>query len=616
MQVGITINIVNYFPSDFNFSEFNFIFIYDTKQIDKGITYLKKNNIFHKLFLPGKKDVKYSVRMFKNESLIGLSEFIIPFSVFHKKQSNYEKAITIQMTDTLKKLIFGSSTTNNQIKINIHSSLQYIDGPLKERSLKKNHSNLNEDIYEKKLINTLKGREPKLNRLICFKSEFHNHSISNRKDNTVNISNRNIPKNSKIMKNQRSNPFPHTQIASPKRVMHNAPSTELKKHMNLNLNINSNTGGNSKILYEKNNKIINEELNEANIEEEDQNDNSVIDKDLEKDEQYNNKDKKVFEFIDNLVKENPLSEIDNKKDIGEMIMYTKDIITQLLEYQIKYYDILKKSVDMNHKLNELLLKYNEKYRLIIKKMNKLNEENNTHDMKNELIINNNQNDKNNINEIINMKNKELDIFKDIYKIQNDIDNSTTLDNNNNVQLTILLNALQKIITKYGPLNELITVKNASEKEIGDLNHILNKYKEKLDINQSNINTKENIDLAKLISENQNQNDDGNYNKLKTMEYVLSEYPDELDLALNKHLKNIYSNNRKLQKILFKRIGKNIYEYGTQKIIIKKEDNIIKVRYGGIFCTLEKYIETNSSNEYAKKTLSYRKNSKKLTNKSK
>ena len=390
--------------------------------------------------------------------------------------------------------------------------------------------------------------------------------------------------------------------------------------MNLNLNIKSNTGGNSKILYEKNeknNKIINEELNEVNIEEEDQNDNSVIDQDLEKEEEYNNKDKKVFEFIDNLVKENPLSELDNKKDMGEMIMYTKDIISQLLEYQIKYYDILKKSVDMNHKLNELLLKYNEKYRLIIKKMNKLNEENNTHDMKNELFISNNQNDKSNINVIIPMKNKELDIFKEIYKIQNDIDNSAPLDNNNNnnnMQLTILLNALQKVITKYGPLNELITVKNSSEKEIGDLNHILNKYKEKLDINQSNINTKENVDLANLISENQNYDD--NNNKSTTMEYVLSDYPDELDMALNKHLKNIYSNNKKVQKILFKRIGKNIYEYGTQKIIVKKEDNIIKVRYGGIFCTLEKYIETNSSNEYAKKTLSYRKNSKKFTNKTK
>ena len=623
MQVGITINIVEYFPSDFDFSEFNFIFIYDTKQVDKNITYLKKNNIYHKLFLPGKKDVKYSVRMSKNESLIGLAEYIIPFSVFHKKQSNYEKIVMVQMTDSLKKLIFGSSTSNNQIKINIHSSLQYLGGPLKEKSLRKNKSNVNHRLYEKKLINTLKEREPKSNRLISFKSEFNNHSVNNRKD-FENISNRNLQKQAKTtLKSQRSNPFPHTQFSSPKRP-HNIPATELKKHMNLNMDINMNTNGNLKNNYE-NNKIIDEELNEENINEEDPNDNSVIDKDLEKDEQYKDKDKKIFEFIDNLIKENPLSELDNKKDIGEMIMYTKDIISQLLEYQINYYDILKKKVDMNHKFNELFLKYNEKYRLIMKKLNKLNEKNNKHDMKNELVIDKNENEKNNINEIINMKNKELDIFKDIYKINTDIDksNGNTIDNSNNsnnIQLKILLNALQKIITKYGSLDELITVKNSSEKEVGDLNYILNKYKDQLDISNYsksvNVLTKENVDLNNLISEN--QNDDGNNNNKNRakMEYVLSDYPDELDMALNKNLKTIYNNNKKAQKILFKRIGKNIYEYGTQRIIIKKEDNIIKVRYGGIFCTLERYIDNNSNNEYSKKTLSYRKNSKKLMNKSK
>ena len=325
------------------------------------------------------------------------------------------------MTDSLKKLIFGSSTSNNQIKINIHSSLQYLGGPLKEKSLRKNKSNVNHGLYEKKLINTLKEREPKSNRLISFKSEFNNHSVNNRKD-IENISNRNLQKQAKTtLKSQRSNPFPHTQFSSPKRP-HNIPATELKKHMNLNMDVNINTNGNSKNNYE-NNKIIDEELNEENINEEDPNDNSVIDKDLEKDEQYKDKDKKVFDFIDNLIKENPLSELDNKKDIGEMIMYTKDIISQLLEYQIKYYDILKKRVDMNHKFNELFLKYNEKYRLIMKKLNKLNEKNNKHDMKNELVVDKNENEKNNINEIINMKNKELDIFKDIYKINIDIDKS-------------------------------------------------------------------------------------------------------------------------------------------------------------------------------------------------
>ena len=392
MQVGITINIVDYFPIDFDFSDFSFIFIYETKQIDKEITYLKKNNIFHKLYIPSKKDIKYSVRMLKNDSLIGLSEFTIPFSVFHKKQTNYEKIVLIQMTDSLKKLIFGSSISNNQIKINIHSSLQYLDGPLKEKSLRKNKSNINNEIYEKKLINTIKEREPKSNRVSNFKLEYNNHSTSNNRKDGINISNRNLQKNYKIsIKSQRSNPFPHTQVSSPKRHLHNIPSTELKKHTNLNINTNSNI--NYHVIQDS--KDVEEEIDEANINDEDPNDKSLIDKDLETEEQYG--DKKLYEFIDSLIKENPLSELENKKDMGEMIIYTRDIISQLLDYQIKFYETLKKSVDMNHKLNELLLKYNEKYRYIIKKMNKLKEENNTHDMKNEIIMNNNKNDKNNIN---------------------------------------------------------------------------------------------------------------------------------------------------------------------------------------------------------------------------
>lgn len=613
MQVGITINIVDYFPNDFDFSDFNFIFIYETKQIDKEITYLKKNNIYHKLFIPGKKDIKYSVRMLRNDSLIGLSEFTIPFSVFHKKQTNYEKNVLIQMTDSLKKLIFGSSISNNQIKINIHSSLQYLDGPFKEKSLRKNKSNVNNEIYEKKLINTIKEREPKSNRVTNFKLEYNNLSTSNNRKDGINILKRNLQKNYKItIKDQCSNPFPHTQVSSPKRHLHNIPSTELKKHINLNLNTNANI--NYHVI--KDSKDVEEEIDETNINDEDPNDKSLIDKDIETEEQYG--DKKLYEFIDSLIKENPLSELDNKKDMGEMIIYTQDIISQLLDYQIKFYETLKKSIDMNHKLNELLLKYNEKYRYIIKKMNKLKEKSNTHDMKNEIIINNNKNDKNNINEIINIKNKELDIFKDIYKIPiegNEIIDLNSKDNNS-MQLNILLNALQKISSKYGPLNELMTAKNSTENEIGDLNHILNKYKEHFTINKSNsveiINITENVDLNNLNNEYQNETE---YNN-KGMEYVLSDNPDELDKVLNRNLRNIYNNNKKLPKVLFKRIGKNTYEYGTQKVLIKREDTNIKVRYGGIFSTLDRFIDTNSMTEYGKKTQTHRNNSKKLTNISK
>ena len=607
MHIGITINIIDYFPKDFDFAGYNFIFIYETKQVDKEISYLKKNNIYHKLFMPSKRDIKYSIRMIRNDSLIGLSEYIIPFSSLHKNDTNYEKICPITMTDSLKKLIFGSSTSSNQIKINIHSSLKYFGNQslIKEKSLRKNKSNINKEIYDTKILNTGKEKEPKSNRVIFnFKSELNNNSISIRKDKN-NISNRNILKNRKIyMTNQNSTPFPYTQVVSPKKyLLYNIPGTELKKIPKIQ-NVNTNN---------EFHKIKNteEEITENNLNDEDPNDRSKIDRDLENEEKYG--DKKLYEFINNLIKENPLEELDNKKDIGEMIIYTKDIISQLLEYQIKFYEVLKKSSDLNHKFNELLIKYNEKFRLTMKKINKLNEEMNIHDMKCDIILNKYKKERNDINEMITLKNKELDIFKDIYKIQDDEENFNTLnsDTSNNIKLKILLNFIQKITSKYGPLHNLITPKNSSDNEIKNLNYILNKYKEELSLNKKkeksdNIRNKEEIII--------NINDDKDFkNETDGLEYVLSDNPDELDKILNKNLKNIY-NNKKVSKIIFKRIGKNSYEYGSRKVLIKRDDENVKVRLGGLFASLDKFIESNSSIEYVKQNLNQKKLSNNITNK--
>ena len=621
MQVGITINIVDYLPSDFDFTGFNFIFIYDSKLIDKEISYLKRNNIYHKLYIPNKRDIKYSVRMNRNESLIGICEFIIPFSILHKKESYYEKCCLLTITDSLKKSLFGSSVQNNQIKITIHSSINYINGniPLKDKPLRKNKSNVNKDIYEYKILNTGKGNEPRLNRIYTIKPEINNNSLSIKKERN-NVSNRNILKSHKIyFNNQNSNPFPRTQVVSPKKyLLYNIPATELKKNSNINLNSELKKMNNTAEEEE-------EELTEADLNQEDPNDISRIDKDLENEEKFG--DKKLFEFINNLIKDNPLSELDNKKDIGEMIIYTRDIISQLLDYQIKFYDTLKKSVEMNHKFNELLLKYNEKYRYIIKKMNKLNEERNTYDIKSDIIINNNINEKNDINEMINLKNKELEIFKDIYKIQDEenIDILNT-DNNNDMKLKILINALQKMSSKYGPLNDLITKNNSSESQIQNLNYILDKYKKELNINinlninkqkSNTINIKEDITIN---DENPIDNKKNNINKNgnEGLEYVLSDNPDELDKVLNKNLKNIYSTNKKISKGIFKRTGKNTYELGGKKVLIKRDDNNIKIRLGGLFTSLDKFIESNSPNDFVKKNsnLNKRKLSYKLTNKNK
>ena len=42
-----------------------------------------------------------------------------------------------------------------------------------------------------------------------------------------------------------------------------------------------------------------------------------------------------------------------------MVKYTKDIISQLLSYQKMYFDRINNTINKNHKLKILLIKYNE-----------------------------------------------------------------------------------------------------------------------------------------------------------------------------------------------------------------------------------------------------------------
>ena len=106
-------------------------------------------------------------------------------------------------------------------------------------------------------------------------------------------------------------------------------------------------------------------------------------------------------------------------DPYEMTNYTKNIINELLNYQLNYYNILTNSVNLNKKFNELLIKYNEKYRLTQKKINKLEEENSKNEIQNELITDIQRNDFNNLKRLIPLKQSELDLYKEMYSINLD-----------------------------------------------------------------------------------------------------------------------------------------------------------------------------------------------------
>ena len=123
--VGITIEILEYFPQNFNFENFSFIFSSESRDFEKEISYINKNAIFQKISLP-KKNLKYSIKITKNNSLVGISDYIIPSNIFNKKETTFEKMCPITMTDSIRRLVFGNAAPNS-LKICIRSTLQYLE---------------------------------------------------------------------------------------------------------------------------------------------------------------------------------------------------------------------------------------------------------------------------------------------------------------------------------------------------------------------------------------------------------------------------------------------------------------------------------------------------------
>ena len=123
-QAIVTFDIIEYLPSDFNFDNFSFIICSEARDFEQEISYLNKNQITHKATL-NKRELKYSIKTTKNSSLIGISDLTIPSSILSKRENIYDKTCPINMSDSVKRVIFGNTSPSNSIKINIHITLQY-----------------------------------------------------------------------------------------------------------------------------------------------------------------------------------------------------------------------------------------------------------------------------------------------------------------------------------------------------------------------------------------------------------------------------------------------------------------------------------------------------------
>ena len=219
-QITLTFSISDYFPQNFNFNSFSFIISSESREFEQEISYSSKNKISHKFFLQ-KKDLKYSIKVTKNNSLIGISNITIPFSFLQKKEKNYKKICNINMTDSVKRVIFGNILPENNLKIEINCAFNYIEKE-KEKNNKLNYStNTNKKIKDMRNLKDMRSSG----------TFSHKNILTNKKSGIS--TNSNIKKHYSNSKSNKNINVKSPKITKPKTHMFNYGNNE-------EININNN----------------------------------------------------------------------------------------------------------------------------------------------------------------------------------------------------------------------------------------------------------------------------------------------------------------------------------------------------------------------------------------
>ena len=298
-----------------------------------------------------------------------------------------------------------------------------------------------------------------------------------------------------------------------------------------------------------------------------------------------NVDNEFKESSDKFIESHPLEEV-NKGSLEEVKENTKNIINSILDYQKEYFAKVNKAIELHSSLKDLFNKYNEKYRGILKKNNRLHEQTQDNTVKKDITVNVNRKEVSNLKaNFIPLKSKEFEMYKLIFNLTYDNkqmenhkeENKDDLESNEEGKL--LLKAARNVITKYGPLTKMNTSLDNSEKE--NLLKVISKYKLP---NEEITNIKE--ESEEEVEEKENAS---------IQEYVIATQIDVNDVKLNNYLNNYYAKH-KVPRVPFRKLSRNNYEFGKQKIMIKFEGETIRVRSIGGYSLIDKFIEMNAKIE--------------------
>jgi len=291
-QAIITFDIIEYLPSDFKFDDFSFIISSEARDFEQEISYLNKNQITHKAIL-NKRELKYSIKTTKNSSLIGISDLTIPSSVLSKRENIYDKTCPINMSDSVKRVIFGNVSPSNSLKVNFHITLQYKEKEKskiiekKEKEYKQNFSKKNKAHERSESFG--KGGEPKKESGPAANTFSQRNLAANKKNN---------------IRKQRSSSKPASNMKSSQTMK---PKTQIFNNNNK--------------LKEVQKAILDDEQNDE--EKKNKNNNKTKNKDSFIDEELNKEIKEVnpqfINFMKDFNNKNPLDKLNSINDINEMM---------------------------------------------------------------------------------------------------------------------------------------------------------------------------------------------------------------------------------------------------------------------------------------------------------
>ena len=595
-----------------------------------------------------KKDIKYNIRLMniKSNSLIGISDLIIPLSMIKKTDinSNFEinKSCSLTMIESTKRLLFGSVLKERNFIIEIISTIEVLSKSKtksffvrnatafptmpssiqSKKSFFKNNMNLTSKIQfntqgKNSIENELKKQYNFLStppnkhtkkKTNFEQNEYKTFNIINHSNKTTGYQTKRKTPNSirreffglKITNNKYKSRQKENLIKQNKSKSITYEASKEFNYNNIPLN-NICDNNNSSEVLEKNCNIDDNQDNYFS-------DLSTIDQLL-----YNNiENENLKEKIDNGIysafntfKSN-YSVFNKNNNEGNLDKISQKNIKANIETFIKYYILIMEKISiLNNQKNKLKSIYYsnlQKYNHIKKEIKSLKKAKTNSNIK-QIKINLNQNINNKIiKKQTLIKKNEYKLFLNIFEIfdldldiiknkEDSIINNLTEEEKKN----LLLSSAKASINSYGNISQIFGDDEDSKIRLKALLFRYNIKEKEENLNSFQINDpiiemgnmsigKLNIDKIKAIKEVDEEKEEDSEENDMTKE-------EKIDMLIQQFL------NQKHRKIKFEKINPFQYKYGSLNVYLKIDyDNQIFVQFGNGYITLEKFVEKNEKNE--------------------